>query len=100
MAVLGRYFAHKANRAVGPVRVCVPLKGFSVPNHPGGPFWDPDADHAFVAALEEHLSGEIVVDLVEAHINDGVFVDHVVDALADVLSEAGVKLKNDAEVMQ
>jgi uncharacterized protein (UPF0261 family) len=100
MAVLGRYFADKANRAVGPVRICVPLNGFSVPNHPEGPFWDPDADHAFVAALEERLSGEIAVDLVEAHINDVVFVDHVLDALAGVLTEAGVELKNDVEVMQ
>jgi uncharacterized protein (UPF0261 family) len=100
MATLGRYFAEKANRSVGPVRVCVPLDGFSVPNHPGGPFWDPDADRAFLTALEETLSPRIKVDAVAAHINDVRFVDHVVDVLTEFLADVGVELKSDVEVMR
>lgn len=100
MAMLGRCFAEKANRAFAPVRVCVPLNGFSVPNHPGGPFWDPDADRAFVTAVEENLSPQISLDAVEAHINDPLFVDHVVNVLTEFLLDAGLELKNDVEVMR
>jgi uncharacterized protein (UPF0261 family) len=100
MTTLGRCFAEKANRALAPVRICVPLKGFSVPNHPGGPFWDPDADRAFVAALEEGLSPQITVDLVEAHINDVRFVDHVVNVLTEFLADADLELANDVEVIR
>jgi uncharacterized protein (UPF0261 family) len=99
MATLGRTFAEKANRAFAPVRVCVPANGFSVPNHPGGPFWDPDADGAFVAALEATLSPQIAVDVVDAHINDGRFVDHVVTVLTEFLADAGLELTSDVEVM-
>lgn len=100
MTTLGRCFAEKANRAVAPVRICVPLNGFSVPNHPGGPFWDPDADRAFVTALEESLSPQITVDVVEAHINDARFVDHVVDVLTEFLADADLELANDVEVIR
>jgi uncharacterized protein (UPF0261 family) len=100
MTTLGRSFAKKANRALGPVRICVPLNGFSVPNHPGGPFWDPDADRAFVTALEESLLPQITVDLVEAHINDIQFVDHVVNALMEVLADADLELASDVEVIR
>jgi uncharacterized protein (UPF0261 family) len=100
MSMLGRIFAEKANRAVGPVRICVPLNGFSVPNHADGPFWDPDADLAFLTALEQSVSPQITVDALEAHINDVLFVDHVVDVLTQFLTEAGLELKNDVEVMQ
>lgn len=100
MAMLGRIFAEKANRAIGPVRICVPLNGFSVPNHPDGPFWDPDADLAFLNALEQSVSPRIAVDALEAHINDVRFVDHVLDVLTQFLVDAGLKLKNDVEVMQ
>jgi uncharacterized protein (UPF0261 family) len=99
MAVLGRRFAEKANRAFAPVRICIPLNGFSVPNHPGGPFWDPDADRAFVAALEGALSPQIGVDVVDAHINDLRFVDHVVNVLSEFLVDSGLELTSDVEVI-
>jgi uncharacterized protein (UPF0261 family) len=100
MSRLGSYFAAKANRAVGPVRICIPLNGFSVPNHSGGPFWDPDADRAFVSALQEDLLPQVEVHLVEAHINDPRFVDHVVDVLTELLADAGLESRNDVEVLQ
>jgi uncharacterized protein (UPF0261 family) len=100
MTTLGRCFAEKANRALAPVRICVPLNGFSVPNHPGGPFWDPDADRAFVAALEESLLPQITVDVVEAHINDVRFVDHVVNVLTEFIADADLELANDVEVIR
>lgn len=77
MAHMGEVFARKASSAAGPVRVVVPLGGFSIPDSPGGAFWDPDADAAFIDALCGGLEGIIEVDCVDAHINDRAFSDRV-----------------------
>jgi uncharacterized protein (UPF0261 family) len=85
MAEVGRTFAEKANKAQGPTHICVPTGGLSVPDHPDEAFWDPDADAAFLDALEARISPGIPVERIDAHINDPVFVDRVVDVLLDYL---------------
>jgi uncharacterized protein (UPF0261 family) len=88
MAALGRMFAEKASLAVGPTVVCVPLRGFSVPDAEGGVFWDPDSDGAFVEALQRNLSDRIAIEFVDAHVNNPAFVDVVVDRLLALLESA------------
>jgi uncharacterized protein (UPF0261 family) len=44
---IGRIMAGKLNGAQGPVVVVVPTQGLSIPNVPGGVFWDREADRAF-----------------------------------------------------
>jgi uncharacterized protein (UPF0261 family) len=100
MAELGRLLAAKANAAHGPVHICVPLRGFSVPDHPDGPFWDPDADAAFVTALQEAIAPSIEVECVDAHVNDPAFVDRVVDVFLSQLAKSGVPLATNMEVTQ
>ena len=86
MAELGCAFAEKANQALGPTHICVPLRGFSVPNHPDGPFWDPEADQAFVEALRGSLITAVPLETIDAHINDREFIDRVIDVLRSYLS--------------
>ncbi len=45
-ARLGRILAEKINASSGPVAVYLPLRGLSVIDAPGGPFWWPEADTA------------------------------------------------------
>ena len=78
--------AAKANLARGPVHICVPLRGLSIPNHPDGPFWDPDADAAFLSALQKGIAPPIELECVDAHINDTAFVDRVVDIFLSQLA--------------
>ena len=40
MARAAKFIARKVNRAIGPVRILVPLKGYSEPNAEGKPFYD------------------------------------------------------------
>jgi uncharacterized protein (UPF0261 family) len=89
MASLGRVFAEKASLAAGPTAVCVPLRGFSVPDSEGGVFWDPTADAAFVAALQRHMGDRVAIELVDAHINDPAFVSVVVERLLTLMENAG-----------
>lgn len=85
MRVLGQIFAAKANRATGPTVVCVPTGGFSVPDAPGGPFWDVEADTAFWTALRHGLQDRVRLEFIDAHVNDDSFVDAVVSELRALL---------------
>ncbi len=72
-ARLGEWMGDKLNRAKGPVAAVLPLGGFSAYDVPGGPFFDPEADGAFAAALKATLRSDIPVVEVDAHINDPPF---------------------------
>jgi uncharacterized protein (UPF0261 family) len=52
---------------------------------PGGVFWNPDADAAFVAALRERLRPDIAVRTRECHINAPEFARAVVDEFVTLL---------------
>lgn len=86
---LGRWMAEKLRRAKGPTAVVVPLRGFSAYDVEGGPFWDPEADAAFVGALRSGLDARVPVVEVPAHINDPTFADAVAGVYDRVRSEHG-----------
>jgi uncharacterized protein (UPF0261 family) len=88
MTRLGRMFAAKANLAVGPTVICVPLRGFSVPDSEGGAFWDPEADRAFVAALQQDAASHVAIELIDAHVNSPEFVTVVVEQFLRLLERA------------
>jgi uncharacterized protein (UPF0261 family) len=73
MIALGHLFAERLNLARGPVIVAVPTQGLSIPNVPGGPFWNPEADAAFLGTLREDLRKDIPIHTYECHINDPAF---------------------------
>jgi uncharacterized protein (UPF0261 family) len=79
MAQLGHLMARKLNGARGPIEVVVPTQGLSIPNVPGGVFWDPEADAAFLDALRADLRSDIPIITVEDHVNSISFADRVAD---------------------
>ena len=87
MAQVGTIMARKLNAARGPLIVVVPTRGLSIPNTPGGVFWDPVADGAFLTALQAGLRPGIPLHLVDAHINDPVFADRVADEFLELYSQ-------------
>jgi uncharacterized protein (UPF0261 family) len=80
MTQLGIIFAERLNEATGPVTVMVPTRGLSIPSVPGGVFWDPDADAAFLASLRQQLRPGILLQTRDCHINDPEFARAVVEA--------------------
>ena len=68
------FLSRKLNKAKGPVRVMIPLKGFCEPNAKGKPFYDPEADGSFIRTLENRLRNDIPIIKINAHINDVYFV--------------------------
>jgi Uncharacterized conserved protein len=82
---LGRIFAEKLNAATGPVRVLIPLRGFSILDSPGQRFWDPEADGAFIASLKANLRSDIPVEEHDLNINDQAFAERCAQALLEML---------------
>jgi uncharacterized protein (UPF0261 family) len=73
MVALGHLFAERLNLARGPVVVAVPAQGLSIPNVPGGVFWNPEADKAFLDTLRAEMRTDIPVRTFERHVNDPAF---------------------------
>ncbi len=88
MEQLGHIMARKLNAAQGPVSVVIPTLGLSIPNVPGGAFWDPEADAAFRAALKADLKPESPIREVEAHVNDPAFADCVADVFLALMNKS------------
>jgi uncharacterized protein (UPF0261 family) len=84
---LGQIMGQKLSRSKGPVAVFIPLRGFSAVDAEGQPFFDAEADRAFVEALKNSLPPRIPVIEKEAHINDPSFARDLVKALLDFLRE-------------
>jgi uncharacterized protein (UPF0261 family) len=77
-------FAAKLNRATGPVKILVPLRGWSSVDSPGNPTYDPAEDRGFVEALKRELRPEIVVREVDAHMEEPAFAKVVIEVAREI----------------
>jgi uncharacterized protein (UPF0261 family) len=87
MEELGRIFAERLGEARGPLVLAVPTRGLSIPNVPGGPFWDVECDASFLRTLRERLPGGIPVETFENHVNDPEFGRKVADLFVQLLDQ-------------
>ena len=78
---IGIVLAEKLNRFVGPVTVCLPLRGLSALGSPGQPFHDPAADFAFFDSLEEHLRDGVELLKVQTTSEEAPFAELCAKAL-------------------
>jgi uncharacterized protein (UPF0261 family) len=73
-------FSDKLNRAIGPVSVLIPLKGWSSVDAPGNPTYDPEEDRVFVDVLSARINPDIQIIEVDANMEDPEFAEAVVNA--------------------
>ena len=85
LCTLGRIFAQKLNPAKGPVKVVIPMRGFSIPGCPGGMFDNPSGVAGFALSLRKDLRSDIEVVEMDAHINDSSFAKKVADLFMQML---------------
>ncbi len=86
---LGEKLAEKVNQSIGPCAVMLPLRGVSMIDAPGQPFYGPDEDAALFDALREGLDRSRV-ELIEedCHINDDEFAAAAVEKLVELMGRA------------
>ncbi|MFZ5865910.1 MAG: Tm-1-like ATP-binding domain-containing protein [Thermodesulfobacteriota bacterium] len=70
---LAATIAEKLNRALGPTKFVVPMRGWSEADVEGGPLYEPSTNRLFMTKLKSLLNGNIDVVEVDAHINDEAF---------------------------
>jgi uncharacterized protein (UPF0261 family) len=88
MVELGHVFSQRLNLSNGPTIVAVPTKGLSIPNVPDGPFWNPEADQAFLRTMQEEIRGDIRVFTFERHVNDPQFGREVAKLFIQMMAES------------
>lgn len=77
--LLAETVATKLNSAKGPVKVFIPIRGFSSWDQEGKGFFDPQVDRIFIESLKEKLTPSVMVSEIDAHINDDRFADALVE---------------------
>jgi uncharacterized protein (UPF0261 family) len=85
-AELGKIIAGKLNATTGPTVLYLPLKGVSMIDVAGAPFWSPEADAALFNAIRANLDRS-KVELVELDldVNDPAFADAMTTRLLGML---------------
>jgi uncharacterized protein (UPF0261 family) len=87
---IGSLIAETANRCAGPVAVLLPLRGVSMLDSEGGPFWDEPADRACFDAIRSRLNQGIPVIEVDSNINDPAFPDRATQVFLELSGQSGV----------
>jgi uncharacterized protein (UPF0261 family) len=88
MRAAGEFMVEKLNRAKAPVAVLLPLRGLSMYCHPGEPMHDPEADRELFRVLKEKAGTNVMVEEIDAHINDPECPDRAVELLLSFLDES------------
>lgn len=84
---IGRRLAEKANASTGPVAFLLPLKGVSLLDSPGNPFWNPEADQACFRAIKENVKPGIHVEEIDCNLNDPEFAERAAALLLEMLQK-------------
>jgi uncharacterized protein (UPF0261 family) len=87
-ARMGEMLAEAANAATGPVSILLPLKGVSMLDTPGGPFWDPGADGACFSSIRDNVRPHVRIIELDYNINDPEFADACAETMLALIDEA------------
>lgn len=88
-AELGRIIARKLNEAKGPIALFIPLRGVSMIDTQGGPFYDPVADKALIDNLKAGLHDNIEVNELDMDFNDPRFARAMASRLDQLVQDQG-----------
>lgn len=86
MKRLAKTISDKLNCSKGPVKILVPMRGFSEADQEGAPLFEPETNRFFVDQLRERLSGSIDVLEVDYHINDNEFASLAAETLHSIMT--------------
>jgi uncharacterized protein (UPF0261 family) len=85
LEAVAQILAQRCNAARGPFSILVPLGGFSVFDHQGDPFHDPEGPEVFGKALKKYLQPGVSLHLLAYHINDPEFTEAILETLEQLI---------------
>jgi len=80
-------YAEKLNRARGPIKLIVPLRGWSSLDHEGSVLYDPEEDRIFVEALKNKLLRPIQIQEVDCNLEEIETAQALVESLDSFIKE-------------
>lgn len=85
---MGKIFAEKANAAESPIAFLIPLRGVSMLDADGQPFWDNEADRAMFDAIKSNVKNDIPVVEMNNNINDPEFAAKAVEMMLALIRQS------------
>ena len=79
--------AGAADKAKGPVKFFIPMKGWSSISLEGADLYEPRTDAGFAPALRKHLKPDIEVVEMETEFSSNEFTTALVDALNEMIKK-------------
>ena len=73
MRIGAKAYAEKLNKAKGPVKILIPIRGWSSLDRKGSVLHDPEEDNVFVNALRKDLKPQIEIEELDLHLEDPPF---------------------------
>ncbi|MDR3561989.1 MAG: Tm-1-like ATP-binding domain-containing protein, partial [Negativicutes bacterium] len=86
MLVGAKLYAEKINKAKGPLKLVVPLRGWSSLDAPGSILHDPAQDRLFMDELKRNLTNPIEIEEVDANLEELQIASALVDSLDAMMS--------------
>ena len=77
--------ARKLNKAKGPVKFLIPLRGWSTLSTEAGPLYEPETDKIFNEEIKKYLRPEIELKEIDVELNSEEFAKAFVDALVEMM---------------
>ncbi len=82
-----KLYAEKINKAKGPIKLVIPLKGWSSLDHEGSILYDPGEDRLFVEELKKNLRVPMEIEEVDANLEDFQTAEVLVNSLDKSMRE-------------
>jgi uncharacterized protein (UPF0261 family) len=80
--------AKRLNSSRGPVKIIIPLKGWTDNSKKNQPLYSPLLDRFFVSSLKKLIQPHVELIEIDAHLNDPVFAETSVNALHEFITQS------------
>ncbi|MDA3918678.1 MAG: Tm-1-like ATP-binding domain-containing protein [Deltaproteobacteria bacterium] len=84
LQLVAKEFARKLNSSQAPVKVIVPLQGWSSVDYKGNPTYDPKEDQVFVEILRNELDPKVEIIEIDANMEDQVFSREIIKSALEL----------------
>ena len=82
-----KLYAEKINKAKGPIKLVVPLRGWSSLDREGSVLYDPQEDQIFIQELKKHLKVPLEIEEVDCNLEDMDNAKVLVNSLVKFMEE-------------